>query len=1096
MPKGLPSLWALALYLATQVYTNRMADTLLAQRYRLGQCLGQGGMGTVYAAFDTVLHREVALKVVRPEAAAATLLAEARAAARLNHPNIITIYDIGQTADDYFIVMELLAGGTLRQRLPLGLPTWLALARQVTQALHHAHTLGLIHRDIKPENILCQPGDPLTIKLTDFGLANFTEADPDAVTGTVAYLAPELITGQPATPLTDAYALGAVLYEALTGHPPFEAPDVGAVLAGHLYTTPTLPSLLAPQCPPWLDELLLSLLAKEPNRRPRALAEVLRALGDALAEDTPAPAQPGNLPTELSPLVGREADGVLVLTHLRTARLVSLVGPGGVGKTRLALHVARATQHDYPHGVWWVELAALTQPQLVPRTVARLLGLPNPHTPAALATALRPRQALLVLDNCEHLLVACADLVAGLLRHCPALTVMTTSREALGVEGEVVLSVPPLTVPEPTHDWATIAHADAVRLLVARTQAVNPRFALTPENAAALAEICRRLDGLPLALELAAARLRTLSPTDLAARLHDVFRALPTGPRHLQLRQQTLWALVAWSYDLLPVHEQTAFAQLAVCTGLWDVAAAQAVTRLDDLDMLDVLSSLVNKSLLVVEQVQGETYYRWLETLRQFASQQAAANEAVPARHAAHFLAVAERADPLLRGPYQREWFDRLTLAHDNLRAASAWALRHQPELALRLVNALAWFGYVRGHWREMLSLLVRALAVAPAAPSRARAQAHANHALLLWALDEHPTALTEATLSAQMFAALADDTGHAFATFLQGWVLAAQNQFEVASTHYAHSLALFRRLGNLWGVAWVTYAQGRLARKTGASLPIARQCYEESLQAARQCGDRRSVYLALYELGSLDVREASLPAAQQAFVEVLTLANTLGDKSLRAMTLEQLGYVYWAQLDFVASRQAYAASLATWQDLGNAPQSLRALFSLGVNARCLGQTDQAEAHYRAALTLARDLRAPAVHSDALEELGDLALSRGDLPTAYAHLKEALALRQTLHDQYRLAYGLFPWGGWLALAGQTMLAAQLMAAGQAALHAQGQTTLLPAETADFNRLLAPAQSRLSPEDFQTAWHTGQTLSLAEALALLNRALPSDKPSPV
>ncbi len=1073
---------------ATRVYTNRMVDTLLAQRYRLGACLGQGGMGSVFAAFDTLLHREVALKVVRPEAAADTLLAEARAAARLHHPNIITIYDIGQTAQAYFIVMELVAGGTLRSLLPLDWPTWLILARQVTQALHHAHALGLIHRDLKPENILYQPGDPPTFKLTDFGLANFTEADPDALTGTVAYLAPELITGQPASPLTDAYALGAVLYEALTGHPPFEGPDVGAVLAGHLYATPALPSTLAPACPPWLDELLLSLLAKEPTRRPQTLADVLHALGDALAEDT----QPGNLPAELSPLVGREADGAVVLNQLRTARLVSLVGPGGVGKTRLALHVARAIQHEYRHGVWWVELAALTQPQLLPRTLARLLGLPNPHTPAALATALRPRQVLLILDNCEHLLMACADLVAGLLRHCPTLSVMTTTREPLGVEGEVVLSVPPLAVPDPAHNWDEIVHAEAVRLLVARIRAANPHFAPTPHNAAALAEICRRLDGLPLALELAAARLRTLSPHDLAARLHDVFRALPTGPRHLQPRQQTLWALIAWSYDLLPPQEQTALAQLSVCTGLWDAAAAQAVTVLDDLAILDVLSSLVNKSLLVVEQVQGETYYRWLETLRQFASQQAPAQDpAVPARHAAHFLALAERADPLLRGPHQSEWFNRLSLAHDNLRAATAWALRHQPELALRLANALTWFGYVRGHWRETLSVLVRALAVNPQSHATHLAHAHANHALMLWALDEHPAALQEATLSVQLFASLADDSGLALATFLQGWVLAAQGHLAEAAVHYANSLAVFKRLGHLWGVAWVAYAQGRLARKTGASLHTARQCYEESLHAARQCGDRRSVYLALYELGSLAVREASLTTAQQAFVEVLTLATALGDKSLRAMTLEQLGYVYWAQLDFVASQQAYAASLAVWQDLGNTHQSLRAMFSLGVNARCLGQLAQAESYYRAVLKMVADQPSPAIQSDVFEELGDLALTQGDVAGAYTYLKDALALRRTLNDRYRLAYGLLPWGAWLAVAGQPVLAAQLVSAGQAALHGLGQTTLLPAEAADFERYRAYSHRQLSPEDFEIAWQTGQTLPLAEALALLE-TLPSAK----
>ena len=442
--------------------------------------------------------------------------------------------------------------------------------------------------------------------------------------------------------------------------------------------------------------------------------------------------------------MGRERELGEAAALLGAHRLVTLTGPGGTGKTRLALQAAAEVLEAHPDGVWLVELAALADPALVPQAVAAAVGVreePGRPLPATLTDALRPKRLLLVLDNCEHLLDACARLADALLRACPHVRVLATSREALGLAGETAWRVPSLTVPDVADtqhapDVADVARYAAVRLFADRAAAVQPEFVLTDENAAAVAQICARLDGIPLAIELAAARVRVLPPRQLLERLDDRFRILTGGSRTALERHQTLRAAVDWSYDLLTEPERALFARLAVFAGGWTLEAAEQVGAgegIESPEVLDLLTRLADQSLVVAqEQPDGTARYRLLESLRQYGRDKLAARAEAPAvrdRHLAHFLALAERADPGLYGPDAPAWIERLEVEHDNLRAALDWALgpaagQGQAARGLRLAGALEYFWFLRVHRREGLARLQQALAHTDDAPSAARAQA------------------------------------------------------------------------------------------------------------------------------------------------------------------------------------------------------------------------------------------------------------------------------------------------------------------------------------------------------------------------------------
>jgi predicted ATPase/DNA-binding SARP family transcriptional activator/Tfp pilus assembly protein PilF len=655
--------------------------------------------------------------------------------------------------------------------------------------------------------------------------------------------------------------------------------------------------------------------------------------------------RPSTLPVPPTPLIGRQralAEATALVRQGR-ARLVTLTGVGGSGKTRLALEAAAKLDGEFADGVWFVPLAPVVDPLLVLPSIAQTLGVREAGRQPLdqrLRDQLREQQLLLVLDNFEHLLAA-APTVAGLLAGCPNLTVLITSRAALRVSGEQVYEVPPLATPDvaapdaaahPPSEEGLLAY-DAVALFVARAQAVRPDFTLTPANAAAVATVCAHLDGLPLALELAAARVRLLSVQDLQARLQRRLELLTGGPGDLPARQQTLRATLDWSHDLLDPVEQRLLARLAVFAGGCTLAAAEAVCSTDEeleWSVLDGLTGLITNSLLRREDQPSDadgvepaeaSRLRLLETVREYAWERLQASgeaDAVTGRHAAQFIALAEQAWPKLWGADQERWFARLDREHDNLRAALAWAqARPDPELLVRLAGALGPYWEARGHISEAHRCLDAALAAEPASPwARARTLMAKSRLLLLVEGD-----------AAQAIAPLEE------------------------------SLTLFQDLND---ARWTVVSTSHLAialRQLGRH-DRADTLFDDSVQAARQDGDPWALSLALNNRGDDLLRErGDTVRARPLLEESLALRRTLGEPRGLAATLSNLGEL--ALLDGNADWAArlFAETLTLAQQTGLVPHTAWALTGLGLAAIHQNDNERATPLLRQALRLARDLR-------------------------------------------------------------------------------------------------------------------------------------------
>ena len=612
-------------------------------------------------------------------------------------------------------------------------------------------------------------------------------------------------------------------------------------------------------------------------------------------------ASPNNLPTQLTSFVGREREAAEAERLLGTTRLLTLTGAGGAGKTRLALKVAADLLEAYPDGVWLVELAALADPALVPQTVASALGLfEQPSRPLiqTLADFLKPRTLLLVLDNCEHLVEACAALADGLLRACPQLRIMATSREALGIAGETAWRLPSLSLPDPRHlpPTESLTQYEAVRLFIERALAAQPTFAVTNQNAPAVAQLCHRLDGIPLAIELAAARVKALTVEQIAARLDDRFRLLTGGSRTALPRQQTLRAAIDWSYALLSEPERVLLRRLSVFAGGWTLEAAEAVCSgdgLEDFEVLDLLCQLVDKSLVLADEQDGEARYGLLETVRQYAQDrllEAGEAEIVRERHRDWFLELVEQAEPRLEGPEQAFWFERLETEHDNLRAALDWSQADPAgaEAGLRLAGPLWWFWVLRGHGREGRERLTALLARAPGS-TLARAKALEGLGNLVFGQGDYDEARGLVEESLAVSRELGDQRSIAIALAQLGRVAAGWGDYAEATRVLEESRALFGELGTESGLPFpVACILGDIARDQGDA-GRARELYEQALVEARGRGDKHATAYVLRGLGYLLRARGDAEQAEGLFKESLALVWELKDQRCACLGIEGL---------------------------------------------------------------------------------------------------------------------------------------------------------------------------------------------------------------
>ncbi|MFE7423512.1 protein kinase [Rhodococcus sp. NPDC057529] len=894
--------------LDTQRYSPSPAAELAGTGFADAEEIGRGGFGVVYRCSQVELDRTVAVKVLTvelDEENRARFFREQRAMGRLTgHPNIVHILQVGATGSGRpYIVMPYHPQDSLETRIrtdgPLTLDQALRLGVKIAGAVESAHRLGILHRDVKPANILLTDyGEP---ELADFGIAHISggfETATGAVTGSPAYTAPEVLGGDPPSPAADVYGLGATLFSALTGHAAFERRSGEQVVAQFLrITTQEVPDLRELGIPEDVSAVIARTMSRDPGQRPATatdLGEELRALQRdhdlavddmALHEDPAAKGnyrqlasgdrhhsvQPtprgitGNLPLELTSFVGRRQELTEARNLLARSRLVTLTGIGGVGKTRLAMRVAAAVQRDYGDGVRLVELGELREGSSLIDAVAAEVGVRD-HSARPLRDVLvdflTSRELLLVLDNCEQMVDAVAELTGLLLRTCPWLRILATSREPLVIGGEAVLRVPPLAVPDPERrpSLRGLPKYDAVTLFADRAAAAVPGFALTEENAAAVAGISHRLDGLPLPIELAAARLRAMSPEQILQRLTDRYTLLSRGGRGVPTRQQTLRLSVDWSFELCTAEEQVVWGRAAVFAGSFELDAAERVCGegLGTDELLDTLMSLVEKSILIREEHGPVVRFRMLETLREYGYEkleQTGESLSVRRGHRDWYEALALEAEAEWISADQLDWIARLKRELPNLREALEFTVDDDPAAGLRTASALYWFWISQGYYNEARRWFSSLLSRSSGLLTRERA-----------------TALGCASV-----------------------IAAIQGDIQSGAEYVEEGRALASQVGDTTMLALAAYAEGMLGLYSG-DLPRAYSSLQVALENFSGREERVLEVATLYPLGLAYGLGGQTGRAIECHEKVLAITDAYGEKVNRSHSLWALGIDMWRQ--------------------------------------------------------------------------------------------------------------------------------------------------------------------------------------------------------
>ncbi len=966
--------------------------------YKIIELLGTGGNGEVYRARDERLDRSVAIKIL-PAALSADsdrlrrFEQEARSASALSHPNIITIHELGKDGSTHYIAMELVEGKTLRALLVPGLLPMqkvIEIAAQVADGLTKAHEAGIAHRDLKPENVMVSHDG--FVKILDFGLAKLASPSSERsdmcitshtpagmLLGTVGYMSPEQASGDRLDFRSDQFSFGVVLYEMVTGKRAFHRRTAAETMVAILREQPEPIGRQNSDAPAPLCWAIERCLAKEPDKRyvsTRELARELEAIRERFSEKPlkQIETRPTNLPAQRTGFVGREKEVAAAKELLlrQDVRLVTVTGPGGIGKTRLAVQVASGLLAHFSGGTHFVSLSSLSDPGLIPSVIVQSIGIREAGGRSPLQILHENLQdpsrapTLLLLDNFEHLIQA-APMVAGLLAMGPNLKILVTSRAALHVYGEHEFPVPALAMPDllATPTVSVLAQYPAVALFVQRAVAAKPDFELNRENATAVTEICARLDGLPLAIELAAARIKVLSPSSMLTRLASRLQLLTGGSRDLPQRQQTLRAAMDWSYDLLTAAEQKLFRRLSVFVGGCNLEGVEAVCDAKgdlDLDLLDGIASMVDKSLVQqVEQAKGETRFVMLETIHEYALEklEASGEKALTKRaHAAYCLVLAEEEATELSGTEGAEWLERLALEHDNFRAGLEWLTETgNAEWGLRLGNALFRYWEAREYLAEGRDRLGRLLKLAAAAaPTKLRMRALFAAGVLTGEQGDYVSANALIHESQDIAQALGDKTGVAvslnalgvfardrgevaiahilFEASLELWrelgdqkaiaralsnlanVLKLESDFDRARSLYAEGLAIFQELGDRTGVAWSLNYQGDVVRDQGDST-AAQALYEQGLAIFRELDDRWGVAGTLADLGSLAREQRDYPMAHSRYGESIKLFRELDHKRGIARLLECFACSAALQLEAERSLRLAGTAAALRQNIG-----------------------------------------------------------------------------------------------------------------------------------------------------------------------------------
>ncbi|WP_327097981.1 protein kinase [Nocardia vinacea] len=939
--------------------------------------IGHGGFGVVYRCWQPKLDRTVAVKILTAELDEdnqARFVREQHATGRLTgHPNIVTVLEAGTTESGRpYLVMPYHPLGSLdgwiRENGPLPLEKVAQIGVKIAGALASAHRLGIVHRDVKPGNILLtEYGEPA---LTDFGIAHITggfQTTASIVTGSPAFTAPEVLEGDDPTPAADVYGLGATLFCALTGHAAFERRSGENMVAQFVrITTQPVPDLQENGIPEDVSAVVATAMSRDRKERPSAaaLGETFRqlqqrhgfAVGEMAVGGEPNLEEPdqkppmraarkrtaatrdhsGNLPLELTSFINRRTEVSELKNLLSSARLVTLTGTGGVGKTRLALRAASSARRGFADGVWSIELADVSDPALLVDVVAATLGVRNESaTPLleVLIDFLSSRETLLVLDNCEQIVEAVAKLTETLLRTSPELRILTTSREPLNIAGEAVLRVAPLSVPDPDREPTLVGLPgfDAVKLFADRAAAAVPGFELDEDNKSAVAWICARLDGLPLAIELAAARMRTMSPQQILARLTDRYTLLTRGSRTAPTRQQTLRWSIDWSYELCTGTEQRLWARMSVFAGSFELDAIEQIcgTDLAPDTPLDVLSSLVDKSILIREESDTVVRFRMLETIRDYGREklrESGEHTELRRRHRDWYRQLALDAEAGWISARQLDWIIRLERELPNLREALESCLsedtQEAAEAGLRTTAALYDFWSLCGLYGEGRSWIDRVLAHPGAQPALDRIKAFCVGCQLAAPQGDIQSAaalLQQGRVLAEQAPAPAIQAQIAYATALLA--LASGETVNVASSleHDIETLSWDRTgalyIGTLTVLGWAYELRGDMTRAT--------EYYRRVFSITEAQGELLYRSAALRGLGVAAWQQGEREKAQQLLEEALRVNRRPNSPVLTAFSLEALAWIVADQGD--ADRAAVL--LGTAQGIWLVGSSVGAVF-------------------------------------------------------------------------------------------------------------------------------------------------------------------------
>ncbi len=827
---------------------------------------------------------------------------------------------------------------------------------------------------------------------------------------------------------------------------------------GQILLSATTQTLVAEQLPPQVELRDLGEHRLKDLIRPEHIFQVI---APDLVSDFPMlktlNAAPTNLPVQLTSFIGRDKEIAEVRRLVRAEHLITLVGSGGTGKTRLALQAAAYGLDSFPDGVWFVDLASISDPSFVPQAVATALELREEIGRPIMTTiieALRTKTALLLLDNCEHLVEAAAQLTTKLLSACPHVRILASSREALGIPGETIYRVPSLAIPDPRQrpSVEALLEFESVRLFIDRAQIALPSFTINKENSASIAQICAQLDGIPLALELAAARVRMLRVEHIAARVEDRFRLLTSGSRTALPRQQTLRALIDWSYDLLSPVERSLLQRLSVFAGGWTFESAEAICSgggIDVGDMLDLMSLLVNKSLVVIEREHGEdTRYRLLGTIRQYADEKLTAageREAIRDRHLSYFLSLAEFAEFELTGPDQMLWIERLETELDNIHTALGWSLERTStadppgsdtiEIGLRLASALKW--YWRARYLSNGSTWLGSLIARPQEGVRASVRAKA---LNVQAFLEHwqtgsafAQSLAEESLA--IYRELNDRGGIAFSLYILGSAAFYRGDYQQGRQSSLESLALYRETGDTLGLAEVLGVLGYIIDNQNYQQSLS--YLEESLTLYRKVGHLAQICRTLSYLGAITLRECEYEVSRRWLEEALSFSRMLG-KWDTAACLRGIGDLSLRQGAYAEARACYEESLSLSNETINHYWVVTnlgyALLGQGELERAYRTFDDSQQHFQLSGS-----KIGVVY--ALEGLASLAVAKGHMERAARLFGWNDSMRETLDDRRP-----------------------------------------PVEQASVDRDLATIRTQLDEAAFSAAYAAGKTLTLEEAVA--------------